>query len=70
MYDHTIAALPAQHPRFHWQRTGIAWRHFEGRPLATLSAMLHDNGHEDRRDLILKMDVEGAEWEVLANSTS
>lgn len=32
----------------------------------TLEAFIQENGHENRDDLILKMDVEGAEWDAIA----
>ena len=33
--------------------------------LQTLDAMLNDNGHSETDGMILKMDVEGCEWDVL-----
>ena len=35
--------------------------------LITLSDMLCENGHSNMQGLLLKMDVEGYEWEVLEN---
>lgn len=65
-YDHTIDGLPEEHPRFHWQRRGIAGRFDASRPeLVTLPMLLEENGHAGQTGMILKMDVEGAEWEVL-----
>ena len=65
LYDHTVARPPVSHPRFRFSRTGLC-----GHPAvancATLDALVAANGHENRRDLILKMDVEGAEWATLA----
>ena len=64
MYDHTISGLPEEHPRFHFFRTGVTGAH----PLPdcrTLDELIIVNGHRDCRDLILKMDVEGCEWDVL-----
>ena len=64
-YDHTIAALPVQHPRFHWQKKGLGAVSTED--LETLPRLLEVNGHVGRRDLLLKCDIEGCEWEVLAS---
>ncbi len=64
-YDHTINALPLQHTRFHWMKKGLgasATADFE-----TLPRLLEMNGHQGRNDLLLKCDIEGCEWDVLAN---
>jgi hypothetical protein len=63
MYDHTIDGLPHQSAGFHWQRIGIAAEDQDG--LLSLATVLKSNGHSDRKNLILKMDVEGAEWDVV-----
>jgi hypothetical protein len=34
--------------------------------LSSLSSMLRDNGHENGKDYVLKIDVEGAEWSVFS----
>ena len=33
--------------------------------MKTLEAILKENGHMDQKNMILKMDIEGAEWNVL-----
>ncbi|HGL4262242.1 FkbM family methyltransferase [Burkholderia dolosa] len=63
-YDHTIAALPYEHPNFHWSKKGIAARQSTDGTLDRLDDLIAQNGHSGRRDLILKMDIEGFEWEV------
>ncbi|MFM0401154.1 class I SAM-dependent methyltransferase [Paraburkholderia aspalathi] len=63
-YDHTIDALPKKHPNFHWYRTGIAAQPSADGVLQPLGDLIARNGHAGRRDLILKMDIEGYEWEV------
>ena len=65
-YDHTIEALPEENPRFHWLRCGIGARPDPALPLTTIADALASNGHSGARDLILKCDIEGAEWEVFA----
>jgi len=64
LYDHTVRRLPAEHPRFHFARTGLAG-HAAQQGCRTLGQLIAANGHEGREDLILKMDIEGAEWDVL-----
>lgn len=63
-YDHTIDGLPLEHPRFHWSKTGLGPR--ATADLETLPRLLDRNGHHGRDDLLLKCDIEGCEWEVLA----
>lgn len=68
MYDHTIQGLPEENEHFHWQKIGLAGIYREEQPeLRTLPMLLRDNGHEQARHMILKMDIEGAELEVFAN---
>lgn len=64
-YDGSIAALPANHERFHFEKLFIH-SNPEPRPgWETLPRLLARNGHAEEKNLILKMDIEGAEWEVL-----
>tara|TARA_B100002019_G_scaffold96729_1_gene83260 strand:- start:8246 stop:9142 length:897 start_codon:yes stop_codon:yes gene_type:complete len=66
MYDHTIKGLPYNHKNFHFNRIGIL-----GNPedscsnMKTMSELIELNGHSKNKNLILKMDVEGWEWEFL-----
>lgn len=65
MYDHTIDSLPEDDERFHFFRCGISSDdRIEGN-LLSISAILKVNGHLHEDNLILKMDVEGAEWDFL-----
>jgi len=64
MYDHTIDALPEEHELFHWSREGICGNE-PVENCRTLGEFVKRNGHEGRKDLILKMDVEGAEWDAI-----
>ncbi len=65
MYDHTIDGLPEENARFHWSKLGIADGVSHDERLKTLEELLAMNHHENERDMILKMDVEGAEWGFL-----
>lgn len=69
LYDHTVKRLPVPVPRATFFRTGIRGR----KPVSgqkTVAEVLADNGHAGRRDLVLKMDIEGAEWPVLEEVSS
>ena len=62
-YDHTINRLPETNRHFHFQRIGISGKNENNKN--KLSKMLIDNGHKNTYGMILKMDVEGCEWDVL-----
>ncbi len=65
LYDHTIETLPGDHPSFTWEKIGVAPETDPARnmrSLADMAARLPQTGC----DPILKMDVENAEWAVLA----
>lgn len=70
MYDPTIDALPAQNSKFHFFREGIAGLEIRERSLNTLENFVRRNGHFDNDNMILKMDVEGAEWSFLSTVSS
>lgn len=59
MYDHTIEGLPVAHPRFHFYKRAI------DTGAGSLQAILAENGHSERDDVILKMDIEHAEYDVI-----
>ena len=65
MYDHTIDGLPEENPRFHWHKLGISDGLTQDDRLKSLEELITANGHEGQRNMILKMDVEGAEWGFL-----
>ena len=66
MYDHTINALPEENPNFHWSKTGLTGVFEPNHPeLETLPRLIQKNGHGYDYDMILKMDIEGAEYNVL-----
>ena len=70
MYDPTINALPKTNERFHFFKEGIAGREINQYALNTLEHFIKVNGHEDKSDMILKMDVEGAEWDFFSTVSS
>lgn len=71
MYDHTIDSLPEENEKFHWYKIGLTGTYHKDMPyLKTLPMLLKENGHADMNGMILKMDIEGAEWDVLAKLDS
>ena len=65
-YDHTIEKLPQEHQNFHWFKTGVAGSPTSDPRFKTISELIEKNGHNGRDDLLLKTDIEGAEWDMLA----
>lgn len=65
MYDPSIAALPEEHSLFHFFAQGICGQGEEDDRFFTLENLLKRNGHEAFDNMVLKMDVEGAEWSSL-----
>jgi len=63
-YDHTIDRLPFEHPNFRWFRIGIAAQSSADGVMSSLGDLMMRNGHHKRQDIIVKMDIEGAEWDV------
>ncbi len=48
--------------KLHWKQEGLSGRAEPG--LGTLEQHIMENGHMEARNLLLKVDVEGSEWEV------
>lgn len=68
MYDHTIDGLPEDNDGYHWEKKGIIGTYdASSQELITLDMMIKQNNHCKESEMILKIDVEGAEWEVFAN---
>ena len=65
MYDHTVGGLPEANKNFHFFKQGIADGVTQDERLKSLEYFISQNHHEHQRDMILKMDVEGAEWGFL-----
>jgi hypothetical protein len=63
-YDHTIEAPPERHEKMHWRKLGLGTSDEPDASLASMATMLAQNGHAHSRDLILKIDIEDAEWDV------
>lgn len=62
-YDHTVDGPPVSHPRFHFQKIGIANTDGWLPNMRRLDTLVRLNGHEGRSNLLLKIDIEGHEWD-------
>ena len=69
MYDHTIDGLPNDHPGFHYFKLGITGEK-KGTDLKTLKEIIAQNGHSHCKNMIMKMDIEGCEWDVFQHAES
>lgn len=68
MYDHTIEGLPKEDKHFHFCKIGLGNESNNKNPaLKTLDQLIAENGHSEERHMILKIDIEGAEWDVLCD---
>ncbi len=63
-FDHTIDAPPETNERFRFQKLAI--RAFDATGGITLRRLRSSLG-EDAKGAVLKLDIEGSEWDVLAN---
>lgn len=66
-YDHTIESLPINNSRFHWEKLGIAA--FSSASMRSISDIISANNHDKSKNLILKCDIECAEWEALRHTS-
>jgi hypothetical protein len=64
-YDHTITGLPHQHPLFNWEKTCISGLADPANGVESLETLIEKNGHRNATNLILKCDIEEAEWLLL-----
>ena len=62
LYDHTIEKLPEEHDYLHYKKEGVGPEKAD--MLNTVESHILENGDQDK-NLLLKMDVEGAEWQTL-----
>lgn len=68
-YDPTIHDIPEQNVKFHFFKIGIAGEDDMDRHMLSLNTILEKNGHGTAQNMILKMDVEGAEWQFIESVT-
>ncbi|MEM8551222.1 MAG: FkbM family methyltransferase [Pseudomonadota bacterium] len=65
MFDMTVSGTRLDHPLATFVREGVAPVPDPSAAMDTVDAHLHRFGLTGRRDGLLQMDVEGAEWDVL-----
>ena len=63
-YDHTVGGPPVQHPNFVFNKARIGIEAENTTPSTTLPALIAEHPGDE---MILKMDIEGSEWEVFAH---
>ncbi len=63
-YDHTIDTLPEQNPHFRWSKIGLGVVDNPAASLESLPSLITRNGHEACNEMLLKFDIEDAEWDV------
>lgn len=63
-YDHTISELPENNQHFHWLKLGLTGLKETGN-LKYLRTLIANNNHDMVCGMVLKMDIEGYEWDVL-----
>jgi hypothetical protein len=68
MFDPTIEAHPHTHPSFTFHKFGVAGADSTDGQYRSFESVMALSGFGSRNDLILTMDVEGYEFEALANT--
>jgi hypothetical protein len=66
MFDHTVAGPPVGHPNFHFFRHEIGVTNDEAAGRFTIQRELERLGCAGNPDLLLKIDIDGAEYDVFS----
>ena len=66
LHDHTVEAMPQTHPRLHFTKRGVCGRGSESEELTTIEGHLSALAISVDTNLLLKIDVEGHEWDVFS----
>ena len=64
LYDHTVDTIPVNKDFLYFKKEGVGPK--ETKNLNTIENHIKENG-DGKKKLILKMDVEGAEWDTLSS---
>ncbi len=64
MYDPTVEGPPHNHPLFNFAKVGITGNPNQDVGMRRLCDLMVENGHQNSKNLLLKMDIEGYEWSV------
>ena len=67
-YDPTVDRPPVEHPRFVFRKLG--WSRYDSQDTGSLDTILEENQLTQCSNLILKFDVEDAEWEALQSAST
>ena len=70
MYDHTINKLPFYNDKFHWKKIGLTGKKEDKNNMKTIEELLKENGHTNEKNMILKIDIEGEEWNIFSDITN
>lgn len=65
MYDHTVDCPLGDNDRLHFFKNGISSKNNINSQLNTLDNFIKKNRHDKEKNMILKMDVEGAERDAI-----
>lgn len=65
-YDHTIEKLPAKHANFRFFKRGITGLSGVDEVFTSVEHEMANNGHTALSGMVLKMDIEGSEWDVFS----
>jgi hypothetical protein len=63
MCDPTVDRSPLNHPLFHFEKKGIGYGGSAGGLLEPMSQWVYNSGVETNAQLLLQMDIEGAEYD-------
>lgn len=63
-YDASLSKEPDEHPNIFFHKYFVADKAKDG-PYKTIPQIILENNHQKENDLILQMDIEGAEWDIL-----
>jgi hypothetical protein len=66
-YDHTVPDSPEKDPALHFHQIGLCPTGEQAPSMQSIDTLLEQNGHAARQDIVLKIDIEGAEWGVFSS---
>jgi hypothetical protein len=63
-YDNTVSGSPINHSLFKFYQLEVGSRYNLPKKITTIQNIMQEHGHQLDHNLILKIDIEGAEWKV------
>lgn len=66
-YDHTIDGISENHKNFRFNKIGICGSGKDNQTMTSLENQFSKNGHLENRDIIVKVDIEGSEWDLFSS---